>query len=546
MSLSVELVLEIDPKSVAQWLRERKPARRRGTQRHGGGQSASAVVADALACLRGVAVIEPREALSMRVWQRGDASMRVVLEEASERRRLWASYASTFVPGLTLRNTVCDVPLEADAPSTTNEALPPELRAAIDVAGGGMRSASMLAYRMLACWHEPGGRAIDIALLDSGDAGPSTKGEGAEQEAGARMPSAFCELHLSVRCGEAQAGSRDEAWLAPACEALFEAARMLVDRLPGFPALTDAYAHATGDTTGDEPVRASRVDLTGARTPHAAVIAIGANVARQWFGNERGIRGEDSSEFVHQMRVAMRRAKTLTKVFPRWADDVWQGRVAPGIEWLGDMLGETRDLDVFVDTTLPVLASADTDASTWSAAVAAAEERRLAAHGRLQHALRERRHGQLSLAWLEWLAKQRLCAGPARHAGRSLRAYAAKRVRRHFERLTGGPSLHLLDAAARHRRRIEAKRLRYTLEFFGLLVSSRTRRKTARQLARIQDVLGEGFDAATALRFVEESDLTPYRQGFARGWCQAVDRDTAREGERLIRKLRKPRIVRGK
>lgn len=543
MSLSVELVLEIDSKSVAPRRRERKAPRCRAMQRHGSGQSE---VADALACLHGMAVIERRDALSMRVWQRRDASMRVVLEEASERRRLRASYASTLVPGLTLRDTVCDVPLQADAPSTTNEVLPAEFRAVIDAADGGVRSASMLAYRMLARWHEPGGRAIDIALLDSGDAGSSTKGDGADQQAGVRMPSAFCELHVSVRCGEAPAGSRDEAWLAPACEALFEAARMLVDRLPGFPAVTDAYAHATGDTTGDEPVRASRVDLAGARTPHAAVIAIGANVVRQWFGNERGIRGDDSSEFVHQMRVAMRRAKTLIKVFPRWADDVWQARVASGIEWLGDVLGETRDLDVFVDTTLPVLVSSDTDASTWGAAVAAAEVRRLAAHGKLQHALRARRHGQLSLGWLEWLVKQRLCGGPARYAGRSLGDYAAKRVRRHFERLTGGPSLHWLDAAARHRRRIEAKRLRYALEFFGLLVSSRTRRKTARQLARIQDVLGEGFDAAAALRLLGELDITPYQLGFARGWCQAVDRDTAREGERLIRKLRKPRIMRGK
>jgi len=96
-----------------------------------------------------------------------------------------------------------------------------------------------------------------------------------------------------------------------------------------------------------------------------------------------------------------------------------------------------------------------------------------------------------------------------------------------------------------HRRRIEVKHLRYRLEFFESLASRKTRRKVAKQLSRIQSVLGEGSDAATALRFLETLDISPYQHGFARGWCEAVNRWSAIEGERLLRDLGKPKIVRG-
>jgi CHAD domain-containing protein len=85
--------------------------------------------------------------------------------------------------------------------------------------------------------------------------------------------------------------------------------------------------------------------------------------------------------------------------------------------------------------------------------------------------------------------------------------------------------------------------LRYTLEFFQPLASRKTRRKVAKQLGRIQSVLGDGSDATAALRFLEALDVPPYEHGFARGWCEAVNRWSAIEGERLLHELGKPKIV---
>ena len=63
-----------------------------------------------------------------------------------------------------------------------------------------------------------------------------------------------------------------------------------------------------------------------------------------------------------------------------------------------------------------------------------------------------------------------------------------------------------------------------------------------RKLTRLQTVLGDGNDATVALRFLEAMEVEPYQLGFARGWCEAVKRYTAREGERLLGELPRPKV----
>jgi CHAD domain-containing protein len=177
--------------------------------------------------------------------------------------------------------------------------------------------------------------------------------------------------------------------------------------------------------------------------------------------------------------------------------------------------------------------------------LAAADARRLAARGRLQAAMRSQRHARLSLALLAWLSDLRARGTPEDIAQLTLREFVTKRVRRHFKRLTDTLKLTELDAKARHRHRIEAKRLRYVLEFFEPIASGRTRREVVRTLQRIQNVLGDGNDAVNAWTFLEQSEVTPYQRGFARGWSQAVNQCMAQEAERLLRSLAKPRIKGG-
>jgi CHAD domain-containing protein len=294
-----------------------------------------------------------------------------------------------------------------------------------------------------------------------------------------------------------------------------------------------------------KPVRARPIELDGVHTPHQALQAIGHNVAQQWFGNEAVLRDEPDVEFIHQLRVAQRRLKTATRIFPAWIDRTWNTQVEPHLKWLSGLLGQARDWDVFTDETLPGLAQADVDAQAWTATRAAADQRRLEARSQVQQALRSPAYAGLALAWLAWMSELAMRGAPDKAPSRSLRSYVRKRVAKHYQRVTREPKLSALDAPARHKVRIHAKRLRYILEFFEPLASHRTRRDVAKVLSRMQSVLGAGNDAAVALQFLEQLQVEPYQLGFVRGWCEALKRHTAQEGERLLGTLHKPKIVSG-
>ncbi|WP_169708513.1 CHAD domain-containing protein [Trinickia terrae] len=558
MSRVVEISLDMPAMAACEWLQQavevaadqagkdqagkadKKPTARRAKQNPAAGGAGEAL-ANALDRSGKFSSVSARTRLTIHPLALSrkltEAGWRTMAEVSPGGRRMLVSRRETHAPAVTVREFFVDAPLEASAAIMQHLTVPSELREALDEEGAqvSLPAAVLEFHRTTWRWTSEDGHAVDVVLNDAFDATPEA------------MPH-FCELLLSSSCPNADETLSDGEQpdpLARAVHALFAVAEALVAELPVFPVLSDALERTLRAPAAEEPVRAIPVDLLDLHTPHAALIAIGANIAQQWFGNERGVHETATIEFVHQMRVAQRRLRTAMRIFSGWTDADWTTRVAPGLKWLGDLLGEARDLDVFTDSTLPALAAADTDASAWSAVLASADARRLAARGRLQAAMRSRRYAQLSLAWLAWLASLPMRGAPEALADTILHAFVAKRVRKHFRRLADTAKLPELDAAARHRHRIEAKRLRYILEFFESIASGRTRRDVAKTLQRIQSVLGDGNDAVVALRLLEQLDITPYQRGFARGWSQAVGHWTAQEGERLLRTLEEPRIKGG-
>jgi CHAD domain-containing protein len=563
-----------------------------------------ATLADAISRMPGVAALSGAQPTTVHVLgppEGSKAPQRVLLTMyADGQRRLTARNMAELAPGVWRCETVCEVALQENggAPVELSGAAPPFIQAALGKVDKRPPPPALAVRRSAWRWTSADGAIVDIELHDAGLAWVEAAAKravtpGVELDPGAsatrdespprRLTAiGFCELRLACPIIEPQAATHAAQTATPpptaavqptraaapatgaegsldrsdsttslpptiaALQSLFAAAGALADTLPVFPVLSDGFARACegAPVTLDAPARAGHVDLSSARHPHDALIAIGSSVTRHWFGNEAGARVGVDPEYVHQMRVALRRLKTLLKTFPRWADVPWQRAIAPELDWLGALLGQARDLDVFVDTTLASLAEADIEPDAWSTLRARAVVRRDQARAQVREALRTRRYAALSLAWLKWLAMQRDTRGPQAMIDKSLADYAAKRVRKHYARLVKKPGLTELTPFERHRRRIEAKRLRYTLEFFASLASRKTRRIVSKQLGRIQSVLGDGNDMTSALRFLEALDVSPYQHGYARGWCEAVLRGSAAEGERLLRDLPKPKIVR--
>ncbi|TDN62989.1 CHAD domain-containing protein [Paraburkholderia sp. BL10I2N1] len=453
-----------------------------------------------------------------------NAGWQISIEDAPEGRQFVASRVESYSPGVTMRDTMYETSLAtAELTDAALDDAPGPLKHALARAGNLEAVARLEFDRTRWQWRASDDVPIDIVL---------------DCVAGLPTPTRLYELRVSAPWPEPGEAAQ------PLLDALFAAARELVGTLPAFPVLLSATERAcrSEPERAEEPVRAAPIDLADVDTPHEALRAIGHNIAQHWFGNEAGVRDAAVPESVHQMRVAQRRLKTALTIFPHWVDEAWSTRIAPDLTWLGGLLGEARDRDVFTDATLPALAAADTDPERWGTVCDAASAQRLEARTRAQEALRSRRYAQLSLAWMEWLSALASRDTPAGVKARTLRGYARKRVRKYYRRVASAPRLTTLDDATRHRERIQAKRLRYTLEFFAPIVSHKTRSEVAKTVSRIQTVLGEGNDAVVALRYLEQLDLSPYQQGFTQGWSAATRLYTAREGERLLRTLKKPKI----
>ncbi|MFC5427505.1 CHAD domain-containing protein [Paraburkholderia denitrificans] len=462
------------------------------------------------------------------------AGWRVAVETRGDGNRVVVSNCRITTPGITARTAVFDAPLDANGFALASlDAAPVLFRHALAAAGEPVPAAALCGERCRWQWMRDG---IEVELvLDAGLHDPNQPPDETR-----------CLHELRVR-----APWPEEADAAPVADALFACAHDLVDAapasLPAFVRINDVLDRmAAGCLAGDgDAVHAEPVDLGGVDTAQGALVAIARNITNQWLGNDAGVRDSAKTEFIHQMRVSQRRLRTALRLFSGWQDDAWATRIMPDLKWLGSMLGDARDRDVFVDSTLPALVDADTEAARWDALRAQADAMRLAARARARAALASPRYAHLTLAWLQWLSVLAQRDSEREAHARSLHKHAAKQVRRYYARLAGMQKLTAIDEASRHRARINAKYLRYALEFFAPITSRRTRTETTRTLARLQAVLGDGNDAAVALRFLEAMDVEPYQLGFAHGWCEAVKRCSAKEGERLLRELRKPKVQGG-
>ncbi|RQV13802.1 CHAD domain-containing protein [Burkholderia cenocepacia] len=459
------------------------------------------------------------------------------VESHAHGTRVVASRTETFAPGVTQRELfdaehagiVVAAPLpvpttagaaDADAPAADAEGIAPDT----DEARAQASALRIVSERRRGRWADDSGVVVEMTLDDI------------MLHGGGEPPRRYVELRLAAPDWEAVAAR------TAALHALFAAARELSGAWPAFVQLTSVIDRAcAGGPVAAALVKAQPVDLTGIRTQRAALFALAGDITAQWLGNECGVLDRDDPEFVHQMRVALRRLRTLMRFFPRFTDRQWKDTLGVDLRWLAKLLGTVRDWDVFATESLPALIAADGGGSDWDGTLDAARAQSMAARVELRQALHSARYARLTLGWLEWLSALVLPAADGDDAP-SLRRHATKRVRRLFGHLYGSPSLTSLDTAARHQVRIDAKRLRYALEFFASLASRRTRTETVKTLARVQSVLGEANDAMVALHHLEQLSAPPYQLGFVRGYGAALQQRAARDAETLLASLRPPKL----
>jgi CHAD domain-containing protein len=207
--------------------------------------------------------------------------------------------------------------------------------------------------------------------------------------------------------------------------------------------------------------------------------------------NPAGVLHSEDPEYVHQMRVAIRRLRSALRLFPRHAAASLPLQARSGLRSLAAALGAVRDLDVFAKRIAePLRRLRPTDARGVRAAITArVRDAREKLRKRLGSAAHERLVARLAL----W------AAAPPREPGKvTLAALARHRLASQHRAVTRGAACFAdLEFAQRHRLRIDVKRARYAAEFFAGLFDGAAAGVYVATFAAAQDSLGSLTDIKT-------------------------------------------------
>jgi CHAD domain-containing protein len=220
------------------------------------------------------------------------------------------------------------------------------------------------------------------------------------------------------------------------------------------------------------------------------------------------------TEFLHDLRVAVRRTRSILKL----AGDVLPGdlaeRFSPEFKWLGDLTTPVRDLDVYLlelDTMAGRLTSANPSEldpfRTFLVRHRAAERRRLV------RGLRSRRFNELITEWRGALAQ----VAAESNGEPTVAALARQRIGRAYRNAVrrgkridaDSPSEHV------HALRKRCKELRYLLEVFRPVCARAPHRRLLKELKALQDTLGEFQDGEVQREAIHEFAAAMMEQGAA-------------------------------
>ena len=255
----------------------------------------------------------------------------------------------------------------------------------------------------------------------------------------------------------------------------------------GLEAALAAVGRRPGDYSGKINVR-----LTPRMSASAAMAALLTSLLDTLEANVNGTIRDIDTEFLHDLRIAVRRTRSALKLAGDALPDGVAGRFRPEFKWLGDLTTPTRDLDVYL------LGYSDMAASLVAATPGELEpfhdhlRRSRAAQQRLLvRGLRSARFARLSSQWRQALTT----AASARSRPSVARLAASRIARAHRRVIRDGSAISVTSPPeSLHELRKRCKELRYLLELFGSLYDPGEQWRAVRELKALQDCLGEFQD----------------------------------------------------
>lgn len=314
-----------------------------------------------------------------------------------------------------------------------------------------------------------------------------------------RVVSDGSELQLDYDEGDIRAGGRSQRISELELELLdgdpsiaLTLARRIADREPvklGVMSKAEQGFALADDRLG-KVVKAEAVAIRPGMAIAEGFATIVAACVRHFRRNEPVVISKRSPEALHQSRVALRRLRAAFWLFRTAISDSEFDLLRDELRWFTRKFGDARNLDVFLQREHP------------ESERRRLERQREEAYDRVVEAMDSKRCRRLILDIIGWslFGKWRTQA----IADRPIEPFVSRRIDRLWAKLGHARHLSRMSEDERHRLRIQAKKLRYALEFVAALHLNRRERqkKFAKGIEDLQETLGQLNDLSFARTLV--------------------------------------------
>ncbi len=299
----------------------------------------------------------------------------------------------------------------------------------------------------------------------------------------------ICELELELKSGDPQQ--------------LFELALELLNVVP-FELETVSKAekgyHLLSGYSG-QPLRGTTPLFARTDTLADLLKTLIWSCLQHFQGNLSGAMGSDDDEYLHQMRVALRRLRVALRMTEEIRADEQLAGLYKDVSDICIALGIIREWDVFIAGTVQPMCARMAGHAGLQALLTASERQRAAGYASLRSAAQAREMQRLLLRFAIWMNG---AYWQQPDTGQSARDFATRRLHKLAKRFEqSGRHQDTFDAPSLHALRILAKKIRYSAEFFASLYGKKKASTFLAALSEVQEVLGQINDVAAAHRLLD-------------------------------------------
>ncbi len=278
------------------------------------------------------------------------------------------------------------------------------------------------------------------------------------------------------------------------------------------------------------PVKASRTTLNTEMRTELAFNIIFCNCLEHLSSNECGMLKEDDIEYLHQMRLALRRERFALKLF----SEAFPGEAAASLKrelkWLTAKFDPALDWDIFVVSSLKAIQNVYPDHAGVNMLMKTCKKLSNLNRKTARRAVQSKRYLKLMLKLGAWLSAESLSCrlesiNTSELTNASIGKFASTLLNKQHQQLkTYGETLTRINVSDLHSLRIITKNQCYAVEFFAGLYPNNDTSQYLRSLYKLQDILGSINSSVVIKKLFSEMKINKRKQvqneaiGILLGW----------------------------